>query len=98
MGVPREYASFAIPLGATTKMDGCACDGVVWSQRNHAQHGAGISIDLFHLRDVDGGTLVVDEVDAGVGGRAAVEIGRRLARLATSNQVIVVTHLPMVCR
>lgn len=41
-------------------------------------------------------TLVFDEVDAGVGGRAAVEIGRRLARLATHNQVIVVTHLPQV--
>ncbi|AWB83966.1 DNA repair protein RecN [Corynebacterium liangguodongii] len=43
-----------------------------------------------------GATLVFDEVDAGVGGRAAVEIGRRLARLATHNQVIVVTHLPQV--
>ncbi|WP_151528843.1 MULTISPECIES: DNA repair protein RecN [Corynebacterium] len=41
-------------------------------------------------------TLVFDEVDAGVGGRAAVEIGRRLARLAQRNQVIVVTHLPQV--
>ena len=40
--------------------------------------------------------LVFDEVDAGVGGRAAVEIGRRLARLADGNQVIVVTHLPQV--
>lgn len=43
-----------------------------------------------------GSTLVFDEVDAGVGGRAAVEIGRRLARLAQNNQVIVVTHLPQV--
>lgn len=43
-----------------------------------------------------GATMVFDEVDAGVGGRAAVEIGRRLARLATNNQVIVVTHLPQV--
>lgn len=43
-----------------------------------------------------GNTLVFDEVDAGVGGRAAVEIGRRLARLAQNNQVIVVTHLPQV--
>lgn len=43
-----------------------------------------------------GATLVFDEVDAGVGGRAAVEIGRRLARLALQNQVIVVTHLPQV--
>jgi DNA repair protein RecN (Recombination protein N) len=41
-------------------------------------------------------TLVFDEVDAGVGGRAAVEIGRRLARLAATHQVIVVTHLPQV--
>jgi len=41
-------------------------------------------------------TMVFDEVDAGVGGRAAVEIGRRLARLASSHQVIVVTHLPQV--
>lgn len=48
------------------------------------------------LADGDGATMVFDEVDAGVGGRAAVEIGRRLARLATSNQVIVVTHLPQV--
>jgi DNA repair protein RecN (Recombination protein N) len=41
-------------------------------------------------------TFVFDEVDAGVGGKAAVEIGRRLARLARSSQVIVVTHLPQV--
>jgi len=41
-------------------------------------------------------TLVFDEVDAGVGGRAAVEIGRRLARLARTHQVLVVTHLPQV--
>jgi len=41
-------------------------------------------------------TMVFDEVDAGVGGKAAVEIGRRLARLAASSQVIVVTHLPQV--
>ena len=41
-------------------------------------------------------TLVFDEVDAGVGGRAAVEVGRRLATLARTHQVIVVTHLPQV--
>jgi DNA repair protein RecN (Recombination protein N) len=41
-------------------------------------------------------TFVFDEVDAGVGGRAAVEVGRRLARLARHAQVIVVTHLPQV--
>ncbi len=41
-------------------------------------------------------TFVFDEVDAGVGGKAAVEVGRRLARLARTAQVIVVTHLPQV--
>lgn len=41
-------------------------------------------------------TLVFDEVDAGVGGTAAVEVGRRLARLARDTQVLVVTHLPQV--
>ena len=41
-------------------------------------------------------TMVFDEVDAGVGGRAAVEVGRRLARLARNHQVVVVTHLAQV--
>jgi DNA repair protein RecN (Recombination protein N) len=41
-------------------------------------------------------TFVFDEVDAGVGGRAAVEVGSRLAGLARSAQVLVVTHLPQV--
>jgi DNA repair protein RecN (Recombination protein N) len=41
-------------------------------------------------------TFVFDEVDAGVGGAAATEIGRRLARLAETSQVIVVTHLAQV--
>lgn len=41
-------------------------------------------------------TYLFDEVDAGVGGKAAVEVGRRLARLAETSQVVVVTHLPQV--
>ncbi len=53
-----------------------------------------IEVVLAHADTVQ--TLVFDEVDAGVGGRAAVEIGRRLARLARSHQVLVVTHLPQV--
>jgi DNA repair protein RecN (Recombination protein N) len=40
--------------------------------------------------------FVFDEVDAGVGGRAAIEVGRRLAQLARRAQVLVVTHLPQV--
>ena len=41
-------------------------------------------------------TFVFDEVDAGIGGRVAVEVGQRLSRLAQQSQVIVVTHLPQV--
>ena len=44
----------------------------------------------------EGMTFIFDEVDAGVGGKAAVELGRRLARLAKDSQVIVVTHLAQV--
>jgi DNA repair protein RecN (Recombination protein N) len=42
------------------------------------------------------GTYIFDEVDAGVGGKAAIEVGKRLHTLAQSAQVIVVTHLPQV--
>jgi DNA repair protein RecN (Recombination protein N) len=40
--------------------------------------------------------LVFDEVDAGVGGAAAIEVGRALAALGSDHQVLVVTHLPQV--
>ncbi|MFC4002448.1 DNA repair protein RecN [Prauserella oleivorans] len=53
-----------------------------------------IEVVLAHADPVQ--TLVFDEVDAGVGGRAAVEIGKRLATLARTHQVLVVTHLPQV--
>lgn len=55
-----------------------------------------LALEVILSAGTEGATLVFDEVDAGVGGRAAVEIGRRLARLAARNQVIVVTHLPQV--
>lgn len=42
------------------------------------------------------GTYVFDEVDAGVGGKAALDVGRRLMKLSQNAQVIVVTHLPQV--
>lgn len=54
----------------------------------------GLEVVLANTRTVP--TFVFDEVDAGVGGRAAVEIGRRLAMLSRSAQVLVVTHLPQV--
>ncbi|QPK80142.1 DNA repair protein RecN [Corynebacterium lizhenjunii] len=55
-----------------------------------------LALEVVLAANTRGATMVFDEVDAGVGGRAAVEIGRRLARLAVHNQVIVVTHLPQV--
>ncbi|MGJ4077562.1 DNA repair protein RecN [Corynebacterium macclintockiae] len=56
-----------------------------------------LALEVVLAAGTDGGrTMVFDEVDAGVGGKAAVEIGRRLAKLAVDNQVIVVTHLPQV--
>src|SRR6476469_3913454 len=72
-----------------------AHDGAMALPVHKAASGGELSrVMLAHSDPVP--TLVFDEVDAGVGGRAAVEIGRRLARLASSHQVIVVTHLPQV--
>jgi DNA repair protein RecN (Recombination protein N) len=49
------------------------------------------------LADLDAvPTVVFDEVDAGIGGRAGLAVGRRLARLARDRQVLVVTHLPQI--
>ena len=55
-----------------------------------------LALEVVLAASTQGTTMVFDEVDAGVGGRAAVQIGRRLARLARTHQVIVVTHLPQV--
>jgi DNA repair protein RecN (Recombination protein N) len=55
-----------------------------------------LALEVVLAASAEGTTMVFDEVDAGVGGRAAVQIGRRLARLAQTHQVIVVTHLPQV--
>lgn len=55
-----------------------------------------LALEVVLATSAEGTTMVFDEVDAGVGGRAAVQIGRRLARLARTHQVIVVTHLPQV--
>jgi DNA repair protein RecN (Recombination protein N) len=55
-----------------------------------------LALEVVLAASTAGTTMVFDEVDAGLGGRAAVQIGRRLARLAHTYQVIVVTHLPQV--
>jgi DNA repair protein RecN (Recombination protein N) len=66
-----------------------------------AASGGELSRVMLALRVVLAGidktpTLVFDEVDAGVGGRTAAAVGRRLAQLARHHQVLVVTHLPQI--
>ncbi len=53
-------------------------------------------LDPRHPRSAHPPTLVFDEVDAGIGGEAAVAVGRALAAVAAHHQVLVVTHLPQV--
>ena len=55
-----------------------------------------LALEVVLAEQSGGGTLVFDEVDAGVGGRAAPSNGKRLARLARTHQVIAVTHLAQV--
>lgn len=55
-----------------------------------------IALAIEVVLTADAPTLIFDEVDAGIGGSVAVEVGRRLARLAEHAQVIVVTHLAQV--
>lgn len=55
-----------------------------------------LALEVVLATETSGETYVFDEVDAGVGGAVALEIGRRLARLAERRQVIVVTHLAQV--
>lgn len=55
-----------------------------------------LAIEVVLAKDLQATTFIFDEVDAGVGGAAAIEVGRRLARLAKQAQVIVVTHLAQV--
>jgi DNA repair protein RecN (Recombination protein N) len=57
---------------------------------------ARVVLALHLVLDVGAGTLVFDEVDAGVGGAAARAVGRALAEVAAERQVLVVTHLPQV--
>ncbi|MFV0427938.1 MAG: DNA repair protein RecN [Arachnia sp.] len=55
-----------------------------------------LALEVILASTTEGQTFVFDEVDAGVGGAVGLEIGRRLQRLATTSQVIVVTHLAQV--
>jgi DNA repair protein RecN (Recombination protein N) len=55
-----------------------------------------LALEVVLAADQEAGTLIFDEVDAGVGGKVAVEVGRRLARLSQHTQIVVVTHLAQV--
>ena len=55
-----------------------------------------LALEVVLAKGLQTPTFIFDEVDAGVGGEAAIEVGRRLARLAQNAQVIVVTHLAQV--
>jgi len=75
--------------------------GVALRPLGRAASGGELSRVMLALRVVLAGTdktptLVFDEVDAGVGGRTAAAVGRRLAQLARHHQVLVVTHLPQI--
>ena len=89
----------AVEFGFTAHRSVQAADSVL--PLNKSASGGELSRVMLALEVVlaasaEGTTMVFDEIDAGVGGRAAVQIGRRLARLARTHQVIVVTHLPQV--
>ena len=55
-----------------------------------------LAIEVVLSQNSQIGTFIFDEVDSGVGGKAAIEVGRKLATVANSSQVVVVTHLPQV--
>lgn len=55
-----------------------------------------LAIEVVLSKNSQIGTFIFDEVDVGVGGKAAIEVGRKLATVASASQVIVVTHLPQV--
>jgi DNA repair protein RecN (Recombination protein N) len=75
--------------------------GQPWLTFAKAASGGELSRVMLACRSVladldDVPTLVFDEVDAGIGGQAGLAVGRRLARLALTRQVMVVTHLPQI--
>jgi len=55
-----------------------------------------LAIELVFSKSGASKTMIFDEVDAGIGGAAAIEVGKRLKALAKNHQIVVVTHLPQV--
>ncbi|GLB88288.1 DNA repair protein RecN [Mycobacterium kiyosense] len=108
---PDDPAALTLPSGETVRAGADGVDVVEFGFAAHrgmsvlplARSASGgelsrvmLALEVVLSASATGTTMVFDEVDAGVGGWAAVQIGRRLARLARTHQVIVVTHLPQV--
>ena len=102
LAMPHTVFSIAVTsanyAGALKESDftNLGCDEIAMQIQGHAGAplialGKGASAQTHPV-----GTYIFDEVDAGVGVKAAIEVGRRLAALAKHTQVIVVTHLPQV--
>jgi DNA repair protein RecN (Recombination protein N) len=106
-----DPAALTLPTGELARAGGDGIDQVEFGFAAHrgmtvlplAKSASGgelsrvmLALEVVLAASATGTTMVFDEVDAGVGGWAAVQIGRRLARLARTHQVIVVTHLPQV--
>ncbi len=106
-----DVAPLTLPSGQTVHAGSAGADAVEFGFAAHrdnpilplAKSASGgelsrvmLALEVVLAVSTAGTTMVFDEVDAGVGGRAAVQIGRRLAKLAHTHQVIVVTHLPQV--
>ena len=108
---PHDPAALILPDGESARVGADGIDAVEFGFAAHrgmsvlplARSASGgelsrvmLALEVVLSASATGTTMVFDEVDAGVGGWAAVQIGRRLARLARTHQVIVVTHLPQV--
>jgi DNA repair protein RecN (Recombination protein N) len=55
-----------------------------------------LAIRTLAAADAPGKTLIFDEIDAGIGGRVATEVGKKLSRIGRSFQVLCITHLPQI--
>ena len=110
-GLSMPNTNFKVELSALENLDINGGDEITFQLQTHsdgplvsiAKGASGgelsriaLAIEVVIAESENIGTYIFDEVDAGVGGKAAIEVGRRLKSLAKSAQVIVVTHLPQV--
>ena len=94
----RSYQSFGLD---EVNMNFRSHPSAKWSPLAKSASGGELSRVMLALEVVlsrlsSVGTFIFDEVDAGVGGKAAMEVGRKLAHIAKNSQVIVITHLAQV--